>query len=131
MKITYKNILSILILFTIIFFLNCTNKTAQKQDFTLKDTLSVFLLNNEKGTFFCIPIQYIDNFHINSFEFINGVINIGDYEIPLRRDEINISVYLNKNTDEKGSSDSGFDLIYSEENGKILLSKMNELFSEE
>ena len=111
--------------------MNCAGKTTQKYDYTLKDTLSVFLLNNEKGNFFCMPVQYLHNFHINSFEFINGAINIGDYKIPLKRNEINISAYLNKNSNENGSSDSGFDLIYSEENGKILLSKINELLSEE
>ncbi|MCL2196876.1 MAG: hypothetical protein FWB77_04610 [Treponema sp.] len=112
--------------------MNCEKKTAKKHNFSLKDTLSVFLLNNEKGTFFCIPVQYICNFHLNNFEFNNGKITIGDYEILLKRDEINISAYLNKNTDENGSSDKNFDLIYLEENGKILISKMNEsLFYEQ
>jgi len=126
MKIKYINYLCILKLFTVIFFLNCSSMPTQKHSFSLKNTLSVFLLNNEKGTFFCMPIQYLGNFHVNSFEFINGTINIGEHEIQLKRNEINISAYLNKNTDEVGGSDSEFDLIYLEENGKILLSKMNE-----
>ena len=131
MKIIYRNRLYILLLFTIVFFMNCTSMTVKKNTFSLKDTLSVFLLNNEKGTFFCIPVQYLCNFHINSFEFINGAINIGEYKILLKRDEINVSVYLNKNADEEGSSDSEFNLIYSEENGKVLISKMNESLLEE
>lgn len=131
MKITNRNCFCFLWLFTVIFFLNCVSTATKKHDFSLKDTLSVFLLNNEKGTFFCIPIQYLGNYHVGSFEFVNGIINIGDYEILLKRDEINISVYLNKNTDENGSSDNGFDLVYLEENGKIFLSKMNESLFEE
>jgi len=126
MKIMYRNCLCILNLFTVIFFLNCSNMPAQKHCFSLKDTLSVFLLKNEKGAFFCMPVQYLGNYHINSFEFINGTINIGEHEVQLKRNEINISVYLNKNTNEDGSSDSEFDLVYLEKNGKILLSKMNE-----
>ena len=131
MKIMYRNCLCVLKLFTAIFFLNCSSMPAQKHCFSLKDTLSVFLLNNEKGTFFCMPVQYLGNYHVNSFEFINGAINIGEYEIQLKRNEINISVYLNKNTDESGGSDSEFDLVYLEENGKVLLSKMNESLLEE
>jgi len=78
-----------------------------------------------------MPVQYLGNYHISSFEFINGIIDIGEYEIQLKRNELNISMYLNKNTDENGSSDSEFDLIYFEENGKIILSKMNESLFEE
>jgi hypothetical protein len=33
-------------------------------------------------------------YQINSFDFDNGYIKIGNYEIPLIRDEINISTYF-------------------------------------
>jgi hypothetical protein len=66
------------------------------------------------------------NYQIDKFEFVNGYILIGDYEILLKRDEIKITVYLNEAADLDGNSDVGFNLIYSEENGRILLSKMNE-----
>jgi hypothetical protein len=66
------------------------------------------------------------DYQIEKFEFNNGDITIGDYEIVLKRDEINISVYLNEASDSDGSSDSEFNLIYLEENGKISISKMGE-----
>jgi len=66
------------------------------------------------------------DYQIEKFEFNNGNILIGDYEILLKRDEINISVYLNEASDLDGSSDSEFNLVYSEENGKISTSKMGE-----
>jgi hypothetical protein len=113
-------------LFTAIIFSNCTN--TRHYDFSLKNTLSIFLLNNGKDYYFCIPVQYMGDYQIEDFEFTDGNILIGDYDILLKRDEINISVYLNEATeeDEFGNSDGEFDLIYLEENGKILISKMTE-----
>ena len=66
------------------------------------------------------------DYQIEKFEFNNGNITIGDYEMVLKRDEINISVYLNEASDEDGSSDGEFNLLYLEENGKISISKMGE-----
>jgi hypothetical protein len=66
------------------------------------------------------------DYQIEKFDFTGGNITIGDYEILLKRDEINIFVYLNEASDEDGSSDGGFNLIYLEENGKISISKMGE-----
>jgi hypothetical protein len=83
-------------------------------------------LHDERNYFFCIPVQYVGDYQIESFEFNNGNIQIGDYDILLKRDEINIYVYLNENADEFGESDGDFDLIYSEENGRISVSKMAE-----
>jgi len=111
-------------LFTAIIFSSCAS--ARHYDFTLKNTLSIFLLHNERDYFFCIPVQYIGDYQIESFEFNNGNIQIGDYDILLKRDEINIYVYLNENADVDGESDSDFNLIYSEENGRISVAKMNE-----
>ena len=114
----------IISLFTAIAFLNCTAK--HNYDLSLNNTLSIFLLNNEKSHYFCIPVQYMGDYQISGFEFNNGNILIGDYDILLKRDEINIYIYLNETADEDGNSDSEFILIHSEENGKILISKMDE-----
>jgi len=92
---------------------------------SLKNTLSVFLLNNENGFYFCIPVQYMGDYHIARFEFDNGNILIDDYNILLKRDKINISVYLNETADDNGNTGE-FNLIYLEKNGKILVSKMAE-----
>ena len=111
-------------LFTAIILSGCVS--VKKYDLSLKNTLSIFMLNNDGNSFFCIPVQYMGDYHIGSFEFKSGKILIGDYEIALKREEINISVYLKEEADEYGSSDSGFIHVYSEEKGKILLSKMSE-----
>jgi len=121
--------LCIIGLFALISLSNCA-KTRQndfsKYNFSLKDTLSIFLVNNEKGYSFCIPVQYTGDYQISRFDFDNGDILIGNYDILLNRDEINISVYLNEMADEDGSKVEGFNLIYLEENGKISISKMAE-----
>ena len=114
----------IICIFVTIVFLNCA--TTRHHDFSLKNTLSIFLLNDEKNYFFCIPVQYVGDYQIGNFEFSSGSIQIGDYEILLKRNEINIYVYLNEEADEYGNSDGVFNLVYSEENGRILLSKMDE-----
>ena len=110
--------------FLVIFLSNCVNE--RQYDFSLKNTLSIFLLANEKGYFFCFPIQYLGDFYIGNFQFTGGVIQIGDYEIPLKRDEVYISIYLNEAANDMGSSVAGFNLIYQKKNCQILLSKMNE-----
>jgi len=116
--------LCIIGLFVAIIFSNCA--TTRRYDFSLKNTLSIFLLNNGKNHYFCIPVQYMGDYQIDKFEFNSGNITIGDYEILLNRDEINISIYLNEAADEDGNSAGEFNLIYSEENGKISISKMGE-----
>jgi len=111
-------------LFTAVVFSSCAS--ARHYDFTLKNTLSIFLLNDEKDHFFCIPVQYVGDYQIERFEFINGNIQIGDYDILLKRNEINIYVYLNENADDPWALDGEFNLIYSEENGRVSVSKMAE-----
>ena len=111
-------------LFAAIIFSSCSNK--QKNDYSLKNTLSIFLLNNGKEHYFCIPVQYMGEYQIGGFEFNNGNILIGDYDILLNRDEINIYVYLNEAADLDGNSDDEFTLIYQEEKGRITVSKMAE-----
>jgi hypothetical protein len=83
-------------------------------------------LNNEKDYYFCIPVQYIGDYQIAGFEFDNGNIRIDDYDILLKRDGLRISVYLNENADENGSTAGEFNLIYLEKNGRVLVSKMAE-----
>jgi len=118
-----NNRLFIFALFLLVMLSNCAGR---QYDFTLKDTLSIFLIKNESESFFCMPVQYMGDYHVGSFEFSGGSILIGDYEILLKRDELNISVYLKEDAEEDGSSDSGFNPVYLEEKGKILLSKMSE-----
>jgi hypothetical protein len=126
-----KNIvyLCIIGLFTVISLSNCTKirqNDFSKYNFSLKDTLSIFLVNNEKGYCFCIPVQYSGDYQISRFDFDNGDILIGNYDILLKRDEINIAIYLNEMADEDGSTVEGFNLIYLEGNGKVSVSKMSE-----
>jgi len=109
--------------------LNCA--TIRQNDFSgynfsSKNTLSIFLLNNEKGFYFCIPVQYVGDYQIASFEFANGDILIGDYNILLKRNEVNISVYLNETADENGNTVGDFKLIYLEKDSRVSVSKMGE-----
>ena len=129
MKGTGNTRLCIFILFAAIILSTCTGTNIRQFDFSLHNTVSIFLLENEAGFFFCIPIQYLGDFHIGSFEFTNGLIVIGSYEIPLLRDNSNIFVYLNQKTDNSGSLDSGFDLVFGKERGNVLVSKMSEPLS--
>jgi len=119
-------------LYAAIIFSTCA--TTRQNDFSrynlsLKDTLSIFLLNNEKGRFFCIPVQYMGDYQIARFKFDHGNIQIDDYEISLKRNDINISVYLNETANDDGNAVEGFNLIYQEKNGKVLTSKMAEPLS--
>jgi hypothetical protein len=125
--------LLIISLFAAIAFLNCATMRQNdfsKYNFSLNNTLSIFLINNEKDCYFCIPVQYAGEYQISRFEFDNGNILIGDYDIPLKRDELNISVYLNEAADENGNTAGEFYIIYQEKNGKVLTNKMAEPLAE-
>jgi len=123
-----KNRIIIFLLITIILS-NC--KTTRQNDFSkynfsLHNTVSIFLLNDGDNYYFCIPVQYVGDYQIQAFEFDNGTIIIGDYEISLKREELNISVYLNETADESANSSGEFNLIYLEENNRVLITKMTE-----
>ena len=121
--------LCVFILCMAIILSNCARANIRNFNFSLHNTVSIFLLENEAGFFFCIPIQYLGDFHIGSFEFTNGLIVVGGYEIPLLRDNVNIFVYLNQKTDNTGSLDNGFDLVFGKESGNVVISKMSEPLS--
>jgi hypothetical protein len=98
-------VIVILILITV--FISCTMSKSEdfsQYNFSTKNTLAIFLLKNERGWFFCIPIQYLGNYKIDNFKFDTGNIKIGDYDILLKKDELNISIYLNENVDENGNT---------------------------
>ena len=108
---------------------NCTTTRQNdfsRYNFSLKDTLSIFLINNGDDRYFCVPIQYVGDYQISGFEFDNGNITVGAYEILFKKDDINISVYLNEDVADDWNSDGEFNLIYLEENGRVLTSKMRE-----
>ena len=116
--------LCVICLLIAIFLAQCA--TVRQYDFSLHNTLAIFMLENDRGHFFCIPIQYMGDYQIGMFNFNGGAITIGDYEILTGRETVNIYIYLNENPDEYGSVNSGeFRLIYSEENGVVLISEMN------
>jgi len=112
------------VLLTAVIFSNCTN--SHNQNISIKNSLSIFMLNNGKNYFFCIPVQYIGDYHIGNFQFDNGSVIIGDFEIPLKSEELNISVYLNETSDESGKTIGEYELIYKKENDNVLISKMKE-----
>jgi hypothetical protein len=116
--------LCIIGLFAAITSLTCA--TMSHNTISLQNTLSIFLLHNGNDYYFCLPVQYIGDYQIECFEFNKGSILIGDYEIPLKRNEITISVYLSEASDIYGNSNGVFNLIYAEENGAVLVSKMDE-----
>jgi hypothetical protein len=107
-----------------ILLLNCV--AARNYNFSLKNTLSIFLLNDGKDYFFSIPIQYIGDYNLEDFEFNSGYIVIGDYEMVLGRDDISLDIFVNECSDEYGNTEGLHNLVYSEKNGKIMISKMDE-----
>jgi hypothetical protein len=51
---------------------------------------------------------------------------IGDQKILFNKKDVNVNAYLNENSDEYGNTDGLFTLVYTQEKGKTLLSKMDE-----
>jgi hypothetical protein len=84
------------------------------------------MVNNEKDHYFYIPVQYIGDYHIKSFEYLSCYVLIGDQKILFNKKDVNIDVYLNENSDEYGNTDGMFTQVYSEKKGKVLISKMSE-----
>jgi hypothetical protein len=105
-------------LFALFFLLTCT--ATRSYNFSLKNTLSIFLLNDGKDYYFSIPIQYIGDYQIENFEFKNGFILIGGYEILLNRDNVNIDAFEKVPSDENGNT-NGPDLLFNQYN--IILEK--------
>jgi hypothetical protein len=95
-------LLYVVSLWVMFFSLNCT--TQNDYHFSLKNTLSIFLLNNDNSYYFAIPIQYIGDYHVENFEFDNGYILLGDYKITLKRDDLSIDVFINESSDEYGNT---------------------------
>jgi hypothetical protein len=122
-----KPVLVILGFIIIALFSAC--KTIPHYHFTLNNTVAIFLLENKKDYYFCIPVQYMGDYHISNFVFVNGFIKVGNYDMQLDRDELKITVYLNETADLDGSLVDGFKLIYEEEYGRIMLSKMGDHLS--
>jgi hypothetical protein len=61
------------------------------------------MLNDGKNYQFAIPVQYIGDYHLQSFEFDNGYILIGDYKIVLERDDLSIEMFVSETSDESGN----------------------------
>jgi hypothetical protein len=95
-------------------------------DFICKNTMSISIFSNGKNRYFSIPVQYVGDYQIESFEFLNGYVLIGNYKIPLERDNIKINILLNKSANEDGKARGDFEAVYSEDKGKIKLSKLDE-----
>jgi len=79
----------ILILSSLFVFSNCTDT----HKISFKDTLSIFLFNNGKNYFLCIPVQYIGDYQISDFNFFDGSVVMGNYEIQLINEELIIYTY--------------------------------------
>jgi hypothetical protein len=103
-----RNILCVTGLMVISFLFSCA--TTSHYNFSLKNTLAIFMLNNGKNYHFAIPIQYIGDYQIQSFEFDNGYIQIGDYKIVLSSDDISIDTFVNESSDESGNTDGSGNL---------------------
>jgi hypothetical protein len=111
--------------FVAIIFSNCSN--IRFNNIALKGTFpKIFLLNNGDNYYFSLPKQYIVINQFENIEFINGFILIGEYVILLKKDNINIDVFLNESSDLNGFISESSYIVYSEHNGKKLISKMKE-----
>jgi len=120
-----KNIFFYVIgIFTMLFFSDCGN--AEKYEFICQNTMSIYILNNGNDYYFNMPVQYVGDYQIETFDFLNGYVLVGNYKILLERENIKINISLNKSSDEYGNAEGDFETVYSQENGKVLISKMNE-----
>jgi hypothetical protein len=90
--------LCIIGLFAATVFSNCA--TVGNYDFSLRNTLAIFLQNDGNDYYFGIPIQYPSDYHVEGFKFDNGYIIIGNYEIILNRDDISIDTFEDEYTEE-------------------------------
>ncbi|MCL2276564.1 MAG: hypothetical protein FWC21_01565 [Treponema sp.] len=128
--------LYIFTLIAIIFFSGCasapvpifeqTRSNQRNYNFTLSNTVSVYMVNDDKNKqFFCFPIQYVFEYQMQSFDLTESFLIIGDYKIDINRNNANIYIYLDEESDISGVFDSvDFKIIYIEEKGIINLSDM-------
>jgi len=103
-----------------------TCKQPPHYDFICQNTMSISILSNGKYHYFSIPVQYVGDYQIESFEFLNGYVLIGDYKILLERENIKINILLNKSANENGKARGDFEAVYLEDKGKIKISKLDE-----
>jgi hypothetical protein len=97
-------------LFIMFIFINCAATPTRQYNFSLKNTLSIFLLNDKNNYSFAIPIQYIGDYQLENFEFNKGYILIGDYKILITGDDINIDVFVYETSDEYGNIGESYNL---------------------
>jgi len=108
------------------FFLSAC-KPSPHYDFICKNTMSISILYNGKNHYFSIPVQYIGYYQIETFDFLKGYVLIGNYNIPLERNNIKINISLNKSADANTFKAKGdFEPVYLEDKGKIITSKLAE-----
>ena len=88
--------------------------------------MSISILSNGKNHYFSIPVQYVGDYQIESFEFLTGYVLIGNYKILLERENITINILLSKSSDVDGKAKGDFETVYSEDKGKIKISKLEE-----
>jgi hypothetical protein len=88
--------------------------------------MSIQILHNGSNYYIHIPVQYIGDYQIESFDFQKGLVQIGDYKILLEREMLAIHIALNTSSDEYGNTKGQFKAVYAEDNGRVKLSKMKE-----
>lgn len=104
----------------------CACKPPPQYDFVCQNTMSISILYNGKNHYFSIPVQYVGDYQIESFNFLRGYVLIGNYNIPLERNNIKINISLNKAADPDTFKAKGdFEPVYSEDKGKITTSKLD------
>jgi len=118
------NYLYLLAFFAALFL--CACKPTPQYDFICQNTMSISILYNGKNHYFCIPVQYVGDYQIESFNFLNGYVLIGDYKIPLERKNIKINISLSKSVDDYFRAKGDFEPVYLEDKGKITISKLSE-----
>ena len=99
---------------------------ASNYNFICYKTLSIFFMRDGNDCYFNLPVQYIGDYQIETFDFLRGYILTGGYNILLGRENTKISILLNTASDVYGNIEGTFDLVYLEEYGNITISKINE-----
>jgi hypothetical protein len=88
--------------------------------------MSISILYSGKNHYFSIPVQYIGDYQIETFNFLNGYVLIGDYKILLEKENVKIDILLNKSADEYFRPKGDFEPVYLEDKGKVIISKLGE-----